>query len=147
LQRDFDTLFGRLFSDWLVPFDQDIVRVWDFDVSENDHEIIVRAEIPGFEEKELDVQLANGVLTIKGEKEQKANGREEYRNFFRSVTLPPGINADKVQATYRNGVLELHIPRAEEAKPKHIQVRGQEALSNQNATGSQSAGQAQQPKK
>jgi HSP20 family protein len=130
LHRDFDTLFGRLWGGALAPFDPEMesaMRVWDFDVKENDKEIVVRAEVPGFEEKELDVQLNNGVLTIKGEKEQKDDGREEYRSFYRSVTLPDGINADKAQATYRNGVLELHIPRAEGTQPKHIQVQGQQA--------------------
>jgi HSP20 family protein len=129
LHRDFEILFNRLGGTWLAPFDQDFgsMRVWDFDVTENDREIVVRAEMPGFEENELDVQINQNVLTIKAEKEQKKDGQEAYRSFYRSITLPPGLNADKVQATYRNGVLELHIPRAEGAQPKHIKVEGQQA--------------------
>jgi HSP20 family protein len=127
LQRDFDSLFGRLFGGWLAPFDRDLseMRVWDFNVTENDKEIVVRAEMPGFEEKELDVQLNQDVLTIKAEKEQKGDGQREYRSFHRSVTLPPGIDAEKVQASYRNGVLELHMPRTPGAQPRRIQVQGQ----------------------
>lgn len=156
LRRDFDMVFGRLAGGLLAPFEQDFetLRLWDFDVKENDKEIIVRAEIPGFEEKELDVQLDGDVLTIKAEKEQKGNGHEEYRSYFRSVTLPSGINPEKVQATYTNGVLELHIPRAEGTQPKHISVQGQQpatgqqgqqATSKQAAPASQGGKQSQQP--
>src|SRR5262245_14596304 len=129
LQRDFDSLFGRLWGGWLAPAQQDFatMRVWDFDVREDEKEIVVRAELPGFEEKELDIQLNQDVLTIKAEKEQKGDGREEYRSFYRAVTLPSGIDAERAQATYRNGVLELHIPRAAGAQPRRIQVQGQQA--------------------
>jgi HSP20 family protein len=133
LQRDFDNLFSRLMGGWFAPSEQEsgALRLWDFDVTENDKEVVVRAELPGFEENELDVQLNQDVLTIKAEKEQKGNGREEYRSFYRSVTLPSGIDADKAQATYRNGVLELHIPRVEGAQPRRIQVQGQQAAAGQ----------------
>jgi HSP20 family protein len=143
LQRDFDTLFDRLWRGGLTPFDQDFgnIRVWDFDVTENDREIMVRAEVPGFEPNELDVQLDNDVLTIKAEKEKKDNGREEYRSFFRSVTLPPGIDGENAKASFRNGVLELHIPRKEGAQPKRINVQQQQGESGRGSTGQQ----AQQP--
>jgi HSP20 family protein len=136
LQRDFDTLFNRLMGGWLSPFGQDVgsVRLWDFDVSENDQEVVVRAEVPGFEENELDVQLNNDVLTIKAEKEQKGNGREEYRSYQRSVTLPPGIDAEAARATYRNGVLELHFPRAAGAQPRHIKVEGEKGAAGRPGT-------------
>jgi HSP20 family protein len=141
LRRDFDAVFGRLAGGLFAPFEQDFeaIRLWDFDVNENDKEIIVRAEIPGFDEKELDVQLDRDVLTIKAEKEQKGNGHEEYRSYSRSVTLPPGINPEKVQATYTNGVLELHIPRAEGAQPKRISVQGQQGAAGQQGKQSQQA--------
>jgi len=145
LQRDFDTLFGRMMGGWVSPFDQDFepMRIWDFDVTEDDKEITVRAEIPGFNENELDVQLSNNVLTIKAEKEEKGDGREERRSFYRRVVLPQGIDTEKVQASYQNGVLELHIPRAEEAQPKRIKVQAQQAASGQKgqqaASGQQKA--------
>jgi len=144
LQRDFDSLFGRLWGGWMAPLAQELepVRLWDFDVSENDKEITIRAEIPGFDPNELDVQINNNVLVIKAEKEQKSDKQEEYRSFYRTVVLPAGINADKVQASYQNGVLELHIPRAEEAIPKRIQIAAQQ--SNGGATAGQQT-QAKQP--
>ena len=125
LQRDFDALFGRLWGGGLAAFDQDVgsMRVWDFNITENDKEIVVRAEMPGFEENELDVQINQDVLTIKAEKEKKGNGEEEYRSFFRSVTLPSRIDATKVQATYRNGVLEVHVPRSPQAQGRKIEIK------------------------
>src|SRR5437762_2689667 len=92
LQRmhpNLNTLFDRMWSGWLAPFERDFssMRVWDFDVSENDKEITVRAELPGFEENELDVQLTDDVLTIKAEKEERGEGEEEYRSYFRRMTL------------------------------------------------------------
>jgi HSP20 family protein len=151
LRRDFDTLFDRMWSGWLAPSDQDrgSERLWDLDVTENDREVVVRAEVPGFEENELNVQLNNNVLTIRAEKEKKGDEQEEYRRYYESITLPPGINADKAQATYRNGVLEVHVPRAEGAQPKRIQVQGQQAatgpqgqqaLSNQAGAAAPQAG-------
>lgn len=123
LRRDFETLFGPLWSSW--EQDTGTMRLWDFDVTESEKEITVRAEMPGFEPNELDVELQNGVLTIKAEKEQKGDRREEYRSFYRTITLPPGVDTDKAQATYRNGVLEMHIPRAAGAAPRRIQVQAE----------------------
>jgi HSP20 family protein len=133
LERDFDTLLKRLWGGWAAFGDEDFrsLRVWDFDVTEKDQEIAVRAELPGFEENDLDVRIDNNVLTIKAEKEQKGDGQEEYRSFYRSVTLPPGIDPNNVKATYRNGVLELHIPRKEGARPKRIEIQGEQAAAGQ----------------
>ena len=142
LHRDFDTLFDRMMGGWLAPAEQDFgsVRMWDFDVQENDKEIVVRAEVPGFEPNEIDVQLNQDTLTIKAEKEKKGDGEQEYRSFFRMVTLPAGIDAEKVQAAYRNGVLELHIPRAEGAQPKRINIQGEQGAGGQQAQQGQARG-------
>jgi HSP20 family protein len=107
--------------------DTGAMRFWDFDITENENQITVRAEIPGFEPNELDVEMQNDVLTIKAEKEQKGERGEEYRSFYRSVTLPAGVDTEKAQATYRNGVLELHIPRSAGAAPRRIQVKPEQA--------------------
>jgi HSP20 family protein len=151
------TLFDRLWRGWLGQFEQEFepVRLWDFDVQENDQEIVVRAEMPGFEENELDVQLSNNVLTIKAETETKGDRQEEYRSFYRSVTLPSGVNAEKVQATYRNGVLELHVPRTEEARPRRIQIQaergggqqGRQVIPNEGQQASSSQAAAAAPEK
>jgi HSP20 family protein len=127
--REMDTLFDRFFGGGLASFGEDMgqMRMWDFGMTENENEIVVRAEMPGFDEKELDVRLENDVLTIRAEKEQKGEGREEYRSFFRQVSVPAAIDAEKVKASYRNGVLELHIPRPEQSKARRINVQGHPA--------------------
>lgn len=133
LARDFDALFGMLGGpSGGLDVDLGVLRVWDFDVTENEKEVVVRAELPGFEEKEIDLRIDRNTLTIRAKQEQKGDGREEYRSFFRAVTLSPGIDPEKARATYRNGVLELHIPRAAGAQPKRIAIQG-----GQSETGEQ----------
>lgn len=147
LRRQFDDLFDRMWSGMLGPLGQDVedIRVWDFDVQENDKEITVRAEMPGFEENEINVELNNDVLTVRAEKQQKRDGGQEYRKFYRSVTLPSGINAEQAQATYRNGVLELHLPRPEGSQAKRITIQGPHTGAGQQAAGNR-AGTAESQK-
>jgi HSP20 family protein len=144
-QRELDMLLDHFFGGWPIMFENGgEMRRWDFNVTDNDKEIVVRADMPGFDEKELDIRLEGDVLTIRAEKEQKGDGSQEYRSFFRSVTLPARVDADKVQASYHNGVLELHFPRPEGSRPRRIPVRGQAALTEKPAsegTGSQAATQ------
>jgi HSP20 family protein len=122
---ELDSMFQRFFGGWMAPLEEDAghMRVWDFDVTENDKEITVRAEIPGFADKDLDVQLSDNLLTVKAEKKEESKESKSYRSFRRTVTLPPGIDPNKVQATYKNGVLELHIARPEGTKTKKISVK------------------------
>jgi HSP20 family protein len=134
LRRDFETLFGPLWRDFGMEEDFGNMRVWDFDITENENEVTVRAEVPGFEPNELDVQVHNEVLTIKAEKQHKEGQREEFRSFSRSVMLPSGVDQDKAQATYRNGVLELHLPRSEGAQPRRINVQGGQGMGEQAGT-------------
>jgi HSP20 family protein len=142
LRHQFDDLFDRIAGNWLAPFDEGEMgpmRVWNFDASENDNEIDVKAEMPGFEPSDLDVQLHGNVLSIKAEKQQKTDREERYGRYERRFTLPQGIDPDKVEASYRNGVLELRIPKTEQAKGKHIEVQGERGsarqLSQQSAQG------------
>jgi HSP20 family protein len=142
-RRQMDTLFDRFFGGLSEDFGQN--RFWDFGITEGDKEFVVRAEMPSFEEKELDVRLENDMLTINAQKEHKGDGTQEFRSFSRTVSLPAGVEADKVQATYRNGVLELHIPRPEGSMAKRIPVQvkadsGQKALSPTTGNGNKSSG-------
>jgi len=138
-RRQFDALFDQMWSGMLAPVGQGFgpSRMWDLGVTEGDNEVVVRAEMPGFDEKELDVRLEQNLLTIKAEKEHREEGREEYRNFYRVVTLPPGIDPDQARAEYHNGVLEMHIPRREEAQPKRIAIgqRTQQPAGEQSGNG------------
>jgi HSP20 family protein len=133
LRDEIETLFDRFLGRWQTPFDPGygLDRLWGLDVEDGDNEIIVRAEIPGFEPEEIDVQIGGGALTIKAEKKQdggeSGNGGQTraYRSFYRSMTLPAtvGLKTDSVNAKYHSGVLEIHIHRNEETKPKHIPVQ------------------------
>src|ERR1700726_2594684 len=80
LHREFETLFNRMWGGWMTPFDQDFASMppLDLNVTENEEEIVVRAELPGFEQNEIDVRLSDNMLTIKAEKEKKGDGLEEY---------------------------------------------------------------------
>lgn len=134
---EFDALFDRFMPRWPVPFwptpfeESALGRSWGLDLVDGDKEVVVKAEAPGFEPAEFDVQVSGNLLTIKAEKKQvskgeKGNGHYEerrYRNFRRTVTLPPGTEADKIEAHYRNGMLEVHVPKSDEAKGKRITVK------------------------
>jgi len=121
--RDFSVLqnqMNRLF--------EDAMGMWLGESNEND--LIVRAELPGVDPKVVDVRVENNVLTIRGERpfeqkvEQESYHRLErsYGTFSRSFALPTTIDADKIHAEYRDGVLNLTLPKSEKAKPKRIQI-------------------------
>jgi HSP20 family protein len=124
--REMDDLFDRLWRGSFLPLEREWEqeRLWDFDVRQDDKEIVVRAEMPGFDEKDLDVQFTDGLLTIKAEKQQEKEGERRFQHFERSVSLPSGIDAAKAQATYRNGVLELHFPTPEGVRGRRIPIQG-----------------------
>jgi HSP20 family protein len=128
-RREFDTLFDRFFGGFPVPLDPELNQMqrWDFNVDDQDKEVVVRAELPGFGEKDLDVQLHDNMLTIRAEKQQENGEDRRSLSFHRTVTLPSGIDADKVTATYRNGVLEMHIPKTEQAKGRRIPIQGEQS--------------------
>ena len=101
------------------------------DVVENPDAFIVKASLPGIKPDELEITYANNVLTIKGEtKEEKETEdaryhlrERRYGSIARSISLPSNVKADQIQADYEQGVLTLTLPKAEEAKPKRIQVK------------------------
>lgn len=103
------------------------------DVAESDKAYEITAELPGLDEKNIDIKVANGGLTIKGEKREESEEKKKdyyvserrYGTVERYFTLPEGVNADKIEATFKNGVLKVTLPKTEEAqKPaKTIDVR------------------------
>ncbi len=124
-RRQMADLFERFLGRPLLPTDGESadVRAWDFGVADQENEVVVRAEVPGFEADEIDVQLADAALTIRAEKKQKNDGEQSYRAYRRTVTLPCGVKEDKATATCRNGVLELHVPKTEASKARRIAVQ------------------------
>lgn len=127
LRRRMDDLFSSLFGGFpsVAMVEPEEFRFWDLDLAESENEITVRAELPGFEPEEIDVQLQDELLSIKAERREKRDDREEHQTYRRSITLPRTVDVNKAQATYRNGVLELRIPRSEESRSRKIQVQGE----------------------
>ncbi len=137
LRDEFQSVFDRFFGDWPMNMMNPMnladtmtqnyfPRNWDLDLEENDKEVIVRAELPGFEANNIDVRFANNVLTIEARKEVqegKENGRRQMDHVRRSISLPAGLNVDAIDAVYRNGVLEVHVPRLPEAQGRRIEVK------------------------
>lgn len=103
----------------------------DVDIRETDDEILVSVEIPGMDQKDLNVSVRENVLTLKGEKKRGEETENTtslvnercYGFFARSFTLPADIQADKITAQYKNGLLTVTLPKAEKVKPKEISVK------------------------
>jgi HSP20 family protein len=108
-------------------------RVWTpaVDVYEDGHEIVIQVDLPGMTQEEIDIELTDDTLTIKGERKfADEDGREKYVRierqygaFQRSFTIGVPIKPDDVKASYRNGILELTLPKADQVKPKKVQVQ------------------------
>jgi len=100
------------------------------DIFDTEDAIVLRAELPGLKTDDIDIEVDENVLTLKGERrfeEQVEEGRyyrleRAYGSFQRSVTLPQGVKADEISATFDNGVLSVRVPKADEVKPRKIAV-------------------------
>ena len=134
-QHNLETIQNQL-NRFLEPFtrmaDEDLVSgAWvpPVDVAETQEKIIVRAEVPGMKQQDIQIEFENGLLSIRGERKlAKEEGVTFHRvertfgNFSRSFTLPRTIDPERISATYRDGVLEIEVPKKEEAKPKQIRI-------------------------
>ena len=126
-------IFDNLFNDDLMFsfFNEEKTWVPAFDVSENEKEYIISAELPGIDVKDLDVNLSDGVLTVKGEKKEEKEDKNKsyhrveryYGSFQRSFRIPAEIITDKIDAQYKDGILKLILPKAEANAPKKIEVK------------------------
>lgn len=139
MDRAFDRLMSRgvlqpfrsLWPEW-APFHPDLdIRVPRVDMVDRETEVLIRAEVPGLKKEELHLELTGDLLTIRGERkrEEKQEGEQVYRSeivrgsFSRSIQLPAGIDQDAVQATFQDGMLEIHLPKLEVAERKTIEVK------------------------
>ena len=102
------------------------------DIYEEKGEFVVKTELPGITEKDLDVTIDDDVLTIKAEKKEETTEdvvhhtkERYYGKYVRSMSLPSHVNGDEISASFENGILELRIPKAEEVKAKRIEVKAQ----------------------
>jgi HSP20 family protein len=132
--KNLQVQLNRLFEPFarFATGDEDLVSgTWvpAVDVAETQDKILVRAEVPGIKQEDISIEFENGLLTLRGDRKlEKAEGvtwhRVEriYGNFSRSFTLPRSVDPEKISATYREGILEIEVPKREEAKPKHIKI-------------------------
>ena len=126
---------NRVFSDSYGRSDEGLMTsgTWapPVDIYQNgDHEVVLRAELPGMTREDIDITVDNGTLTIRGEKKFSSEVKEEsfhrierrYGSFSRSFSLPQTVDTGKVGAEYKDGVLTVRLPLREEAKPRQIKV-------------------------
>jgi HSP20 family protein len=129
IRDEFDRLLERFSRQWPSLCQGEGWR-WGLDVAEEDDAVVVRAEAPGFEAGDFDLQVTDNRLVLRAAKKVETKGEEgktrEYREqqCYESVTLPPGIDKGKVDAKYHNGVLTVTLPKTAEGKAKRIPVKG-----------------------
>ena len=132
LQRDFDRMLGRHLGDWGGDGGEDLVGSYPVDIREDENNVYVDAELPGFNKDDVEVTLENGILTInaerKDEQDQQKKGEHHlterrFRRVNRSFALPNTVDESNVNAELDNGVLHLTLQKKEEVKPRRIQVK------------------------
>ncbi len=134
LQREMNNLFDNFFRGFSVAPRGFATGIAEFtpsvDVKENDKEFIIKAELPGVEEKDIDVTVTNDSVTIKGEKKEEKEDKDKnyyymersYGSFSRVIPLQTEIESGKAQASFKNGVLDIKIPKNQKAKEKEVKV-------------------------
>jgi HSP20 family protein len=136
--REFSTLqdrMNRLFRESYGPEGRDeSLTTSQFappvDVYEDEHNVVLKVEVPGIDEKDIDVRVENNVLTVHGERKVEKEEKEEnfrrverqYGSFTRTFTVPSTVDAERIQADYDKGILKIVLPKKAEAKPKSIKV-------------------------
>jgi HSP20 family protein len=134
--------FGRLVS----GFEQSLAAanfIPAVDIYEDEHNVTLTAELPGIEEKDLEISLENGVLTLSGERKMEHEEKQDnfqriersYGRFSRSFTLPPTVDPESAKAEFNNGVLRITLAKREEAKPKQIRIETGKAQAAQAKPG------------
>ncbi len=136
LQRE----MNRLFQDYSVSRGDEELSASSFvppvDIYEDEHNVTLKMEVPGIDQKDLDIRVENSTLTVRGERKLEKDEKEEnfhrierrYGSFVRTFTLPNTVDTDSINADYDNGVLKIRLAKREEAKPKQIKVNvGQQA--------------------
>jgi len=127
ISEEFGTLVNRLFTSWPNLEALEAER-WSVTTEENDKELMIRFELPGFEPAEVKVELIGDRLTVAAEhnktegKTEGSNGRT-YAHVKRTITLPSDVELEKMEAIYRNGVLEVHVPRVPEPVGRRIELK------------------------
>lgn len=133
MQDKMNRLFNEFFARPGSYEEEGIVRgTWSpaVDIYETDNDIVLKAELPGMSQEDIQLEIRENVLTLKGERKQERQVEESnyhrversYGTFQRMFTLPNAIQQDRVKARYKDGILEVTMPKAEVSKPKHIAI-------------------------
>jgi HSP20 family protein len=133
LERQMQDMLDRVFRGWpTARLDADYVGwVPPLDVVDRKKELLLRADLPGLDRKDIQLSIDNGVLTLQGarRRENEEKGEEFYAMerwagaFTRSIALPQGVDPERVKASFKNGVLEIHIPKTKEAQGTKIDIK------------------------
>lgn len=132
VQREMNDLLRQTFGTWSFPQRAQLAWAPAIDVFSREGDLVVRAELPGIDpENDVEISLQGGFLTIAGERRQEQRSEEggyyraetTYGSFRRQIAVPDGVEAEKIQASYRDGILEVVVPKAVElTQPKRIPV-------------------------
>lgn len=130
IDRLFQDTLGRTRGDFSTEGLEGAAWAPAVDILEKGDDLVLRADLPGVEPKDVEINVQDGTLTLKGERKWESDVKEDnfrrvervYGSFVRSFALPQTVDADKVEAEYRNGVLEVKLPKRPEAKPKQVKV-------------------------
>ena len=119
-------------SKFMGRADESALTTWApaVDIYETENELVLRADLPGINEKDLDVRVENNMLTVRGERKFEQQVKEDnylriertYGSFSRSFGLPNSVNTEAIKAEYKNGVLTVELPKRAESKPKQVKV-------------------------
>jgi HSP20 family protein len=132
--RDVERMFSRMLDLPNRVFGEEAALAgWQprMDVKETDNALVVRMDLPGMDQKDIRVNVENNLLTVSGERRMEEEKKGEtfhrvecyYGNFSRGFSLPQTVDAGKIDAKYRNGVLEIRLPKREESKPRQISIQ------------------------
>lgn len=129
IRNEMESMFDRLWRSWPASGEDWLQanQSWGLEVLDEDREIVIRAETPGFRPEDIDVQLSGSRLMIRAEhkEESNENGSRSYHHgtYQRVIPIPDGVEEEKIDAKYDNGVLEIHLPKGEVAMTKRIAVK------------------------
>jgi len=131
LKSDMDRLFDSFFADSVDSADSYYEVTPSVDIEETDQDFIIYAEVPGMKKDDIKITFENNYITLSGEKKALKDRKKEnfhhaerrFGKFSRTMAVPTGVMLDKIEAEYEQGVITIKIPKAEEVKPKQIDVK------------------------
>jgi HSP20 family protein len=131
LQQRMNRLFNSALQEWSGEWESGTNNwVPPADIYETENDVVVTADLPGIDPAKIDIRVENNVLSLRGERQYARELQNEnyhrmersYGTFSRSFTLATSVNVDKIRANYKDGVLSIYLPKAEQAKPKRIHI-------------------------